>query len=436
MKDWIRFTTTVWSLVVCVVVSLADESGNQQAKEIYPLTISLDIFPDKINYGDICFIRFFVTNPQAEPVYFMSGDGFLCGTVNKLYYEKELLQIFSKSIFDEYAGICSIEYQGINRTNMSNQQLRSNETMMFHLKPIWLPIPEMFQPAFVQQYKSLQQSIDGLASLDRFKMIVQQNKNNFNLEFLFSGIDMPCYIGSENRRIAHKFSSDKPNHLYTRQQEIFTKEDLKTKGYNLSTDFSANVSFRHNTTHAFYEVHGDICVLPRLQSTVDLIHQWYIEIPGTITQLEWTGHGLFVHPVYAKDSHNLDSNKYEKFFNSMRTRTPELLQRINRTKELEAELLKLPDSELSRNMKEFIKLRGYLVDIRFAENDKEEKKAFNNFVTFIDKSKDKKLWIRFVDEIAFGSIADDKYFSYKKVENYRKRFAEKFTKTATLEGQK
>jgi hypothetical protein len=87
-------------------------------------------------------------------------------------------------------------------------------------------------------------------------------------------------------------------------------------------------------------------------------------------------------------------------------------------------------------MKEFIQLRGYLVDLRFAENEKDEENAFNKFVTFIEKSKDKKLWIRFVDEIALKSILDNEYFPHEKIEDYRKRFNKKFAKPETIEGQK
>jgi ribosomal protein S8 len=164
---------------------------------------------------------------------------------------------------------------------------------------------------------------------------------------------------------------------------------------------------------------------------LNLIHQWYFEIPSTVNLYQhWTSHGLFVHPHHAKGSPHilkLDEKENENFIALMRTRTPELLSRVKRTKELEAELLKLPDSELSQNMKEFIKLRGYLVDIRFAENETAENNAFDDLVKFVDKSKDKELWIHFVDEVAFDSIFDTEYFPHKKVQNYRKRFAEKFT---------
>jgi hypothetical protein len=196
-----------------------------------------------------------------------------------------------------------------------------------------------------------------------------------------------------------------------------------------------------------------LVVRPRTNEILDILRTWYRELPYRCNPklvplfvdysyarnsphlqipVEYDIAGRVVKPTL-KDRESLSSLRQEfyvafkEFVKSLRTRTPELLSRIKRTKELETELLKLPDSELSQNMKEFIKLRGYLVDIRFAENETAENNAFDDLVKFVDKSKDKELWIQFVEEVAFDSIFDAEYFPYKKVQNYRKRFAEKFT---------
>jgi len=120
---------------------------------------------------------------------------------------------------------------------------------------------------------------------------------------------------------------------------------------------------------------------------------------------------------------------YEKFFASMETRTPELLLRIERTNELAAKILeraKEPESTISRNMVEFIQLRGFLVDMRYAENPKAEKAAFDKLLDFVENAQDKKLWVKFLYEIGFDSIVNHTHFPAAKVQEYRELFGKRF----------
>ena len=78
-------------------------------------------------------------------------------------------------------------------------------------------------------------------------------------------------------------------------------------------------------------------------------------------------------------------------------------------------------------MVEFIQLRGFLVDMRYAENPETEKAAFEKLMDFVKDAKDKELWIRFLDEIGFYSITHRTYFPFEKVEQYRKLFGERFS---------
>jgi hypothetical protein len=395
--------------------------------EVFPVTISVEVYPNEISYGDICFGRFFATNQKEKTVNCVYGSIFLDITTTELLLNEERLQYFNTELFDEHDGFCTA--CGIRTAAIiPNHSLRHNETMLFHLKPIWIPIHELTDPALPQQ-----DSFSKLRSV-KFDKFIEQGKKDFDLMFNFSGVDMPSYR-SDGKEFKDKMVVDimnmKPS--YTFVPEIFTKKELQAKGYKLSDEISTNIKYNNVGQYHYvenYKLQYGIRILPRSKKILAMIHQWYLQIPNTVDlHGHWTGHGLFAHPHHAKDSPYYDykEENYEKFFSSMRTRTPELLSRIKRTKELETELLKLSDAELSQNMKEFIKLRGYLVDIRFAENVAEEEKAFNNFVTFIERSKDKELWIRFVVEIAFDSIIDNEHFPHEKVQNYRKRFAEKFT---------
>ena len=154
---------------------------------------------------------------------------------------------------------------------------------------------------------------------------------------------------------------------------------------------------------------------------------------------------VFAHPYYVRDSpfkmeastpeelgkkRNPFFKAYRGFFSSMETRTPESLARIKRTNELAKQILesaKHPDSTISQNMVEFIQLRGFLVDIRYAENPDAEQAAFDKLVKFVGSANDKELWLKFLDEMGFSSIVNYANFKHEKVQQYRKQFAEHFT---------
>ena len=85
-----------------------------------------------------------------------------------------------------------------------------------------------------------------------------------------------------------------------------------------------------------------------------------------------------------------------------------------------------PDSTISQNMVEFIQLRGFLVDMRYAENERAEQAAFEKLLDFVDTARDKELWIRFLDEIGFYSIMHHTHFPSRKVEHYRELFIKRF----------
>ena len=77
-------------------------------------------------------------------------------------------------------------------------------------------------------------------------------------------------------------------------------------------------------------------------------------------------------------------------------------------------------------MKEIIQLRGYLVDMRYAENDESEQKAFDTLCEWVDTTSDKELWIKLLDEVGLMSIMGYDHFPSEKVESYRKQFAKRF----------
>jgi hypothetical protein len=227
-----------------------------------------------------------------------------------------------------------------------------------------------------------------------------------------------------------------------------------------------------------------ITVKPRPREDYELLLEWYYELPATRIYTMWTEDAVFAHPFYIRESphqtkvfYRTDKdgeekcdpfraafsvdilrkayeaargkrppsqttnpsqtanneillwNAYREFIDPLFSRTPEALARIERTNELAAKIMeraKEPDSTFSQNMVEFIQLRGFLVDMRYAENLEAEEMAFQKLMDFVDQSQDKELWVPFFHEIGLNSIQHHTHFPPQKVEQYRTRFAERF----------
>lgn len=179
---------------------------------------------------------------------------------------------------------------------------------------------------------------------------------------------------------------------------------------------------------------GKILIKSRSDEALRLLHDWYGELPIGV----WESNGVFVRLFAAKktgiNAETIQTKKTDIKYKDFRERNTEVINRIVRTNELAEKLLKLPDSELSQNMKEFIQLRRFLVDMRFAESPDKEEKAFEELVSFVDKSKDKAIWISLVSDCVLGGVwcdgdstfLYDDQMTYRKMWNYRNRFNKKF----------
>ncbi|MDR1480806.1 MAG: hypothetical protein LBJ00_17915, partial [Planctomycetaceae bacterium] len=408
------FVTIIYCVTTCELGLCADKDNTEDGKTL-SVAVTVDIFPEKIHYGDVCFARFFATNQGKKAVYCTSGSDILDAVTTDLCHGDELLQRFNQYMYNNYDGFCT-PAQVLIKVKYPRQILQHSETMMFHLRAAWLPVPELAGQMFVRRNSEYGDPLPAGMVVDRFRDIVEQKKDIFDINFHLDGFHFLSFSDTNNNTKKELLAdaTDIPD----KKQEIFVIKQLTTSGYKLSADALPIIK----DYAAYYKVRSKICIIPRSKEILSLIHLWYFEIPSTVNlNREWTSHGLFAHPHHAVNAPlPTGDREMRDFFALMRTRTPELLSRIKRTKELETKLLKLPESELSQNMKELIQLRGHLVDIRFAENEMAENKAFDNFVKFIDKSKDKELWIRFVIEIGFNSIVDHEYFPYKKAEDYCK----------------
>jgi hypothetical protein len=432
----------VWLSLLCFLGGriFGADAINVDNKKIYPMEISVEVYPSDIFYGDICFGRFFATNKKDKPVYCHYGISYLERVHPALFFKDNLMQFFDSDIFDySFEGFCQSARVNSN-VCLPTQLVCRDETIFFHTQPLWVPLPELtcYNPPQMLGISTVISYGNNCVDVRPVRLMktVNQEKKNFTFKFSIAGDDMPSY--KDNNGIGKEVEDiDLSRQMILFQPyEILTQGELESQGYKLSESVPIKITQNSGDTGAsdgVYNLRYDIHIKPRPQKILDMINDWYLTLPSTLetagSREHWTGHGVFSHPHHTKNSpynHGREDEKFQKFVESLRTRTPELLKRLKRTNELAAELLKLPDSELSQNMKEFIQLRGLLVDIRFAEDEKAEENAFNELITFVNKAKDKKLWIKFVGEIAFDSLHDDKYFPRKKIDDYRKRWIEKF----------
>ena len=226
-----------------------------------------------------------------------------------------------------------------------------------------------------------------------------------------------------------------------------------------SKEIRKHVNYRdHDVVSTDY-----LIVAPRWNKDLILLREWYLEIPGLCYSGRYCDYisprpdyvrgaplSEAVFPEEALRKYNngeLSSGEYNEYYNqymdevgidleksrqfveSLETRTPEVISRIERTNDLAAKIIersKEPDSTFSQNMVEFIQLRGFLVDMRYAENEEAERKAFDALCEWVDTTADKELWIKLLNEVGLMSITNYDHFSIEKVDHYREEFVKRF----------
>jgi hypothetical protein len=102
---------------------------------------------------------------------------------------------------------------------------------------------------------------------------------------------------------------------------------------------------------------------------------------------------------------------------------------MNSADKLASELLKQPDTIISPHMKEFIVLRGLLVELRYAdENELSRNKAFDKIVDWIKTAKFKTTWILVLKESGLPSIENVNHFPKQIVDDYINKLSKLFPK--------
>ena len=359
-----------------------------EAQDVQPLPIkaSLEVYPKEIYYGDILFNRVKVQNESKEDIVITIKD---TGRGLRVLLKRNKMPVYTwlnfmamtdqeyyfVHIFGEVARIFSLHPFCVIPANTTDKVL---------LRPLWLPMYEF-------------------SDTKELKTAISSGPKQYQIEFVDQLVVLTRNPSDQEHPYLPVAEENRPDAVY---------------------------------------ITGDVTVKPRPQGDFDLLQEWFLELPTTKSDI-WTEDAVFVYSFYARDSplqtkvHSLKesqekrepfSEKMDEFYKSVETRTPELLARIDRTNELAAKIIersKEPDSTFSQNMVEFIQLRGFLVDMRYAEDLEAEEIAFQKLMGFVDKSQDKELWIDFIYDVGLDSIVHHTYFPYAKAFEYRERFAER-----------
>ena len=391
-------------LLTAIPFSVADEKS-------YPLDFKMQVYPEKIRYGDACFLSLSVTNKGTETLLLPCGGFEDCAINGQLLYrEKTLLNFRDLNVLDgtERSGLILYEFPG--------HPVKPGKTIEFLFCMVWIPLPE-----FSKRDNAIE-----------LHTLLERNQKNFLLRF-----DVYyhwAYAQTFHPRFDAKGLSLKENEIV---REGLTAKELEKK----RPEYQYEATYRASPE----QIECPIIILARPTEEFELLQEWYLELPTTVSQDEWTMDHVFAHPFHVRGSpYKMEAptpfelrNKripfyddYRKFFSSMETRTPETLARIKRTNELAAQILeraKEPNSTISQNMVEFIQLRGFLVDIRYAENPAAEKAAWEKLMDFVENARDKELWLKFLMTTGFHSIHNYDHFPFEKLNPYGELFIERFS---------
>jgi hypothetical protein len=366
------------------------------------------VYPDKFQYGDAVFVFWEITNNTDVDIIFpnklvfpyMPDYEFLDSEISLLADKEIIYQWTDSKKYDEMEGLYPhFEPPSYLLTNnYERRNYKPKESFIIAARVLWCPQYE-FSP-----YSNINFNRNSTFQLQSFNKYVV-NKNDLVIS---SNIKIPAL-------------------------------DLLNPDKSFHWD-----QYTHGTIVINQANNVPICIESRTAEKFDTIARWFLEIPATCSPVQWTIDGIFASPFYVRESpynvkansktelvkkRELVNNRYNDFYASLESLTPEIKSRIKRTNEIAAELLKQPDSVISPHMKEFIVLRGLLVELRYAdENELSRDRAFDKIVDWIKKSKFKTTWILVLKESGLPSIENANHFPKQIVNNYIDKLSKIFPK--------
>jgi len=413
-----KFILTILVGVVLIPLLLAED-------DIYPLDIQVRVYPEEIHYGDVCFLCFSVTNQGQETLLLPYGREFLHRMGGTFCQEENILMYLGG--FDTLEGTMPSIH---GPPSFPGRPVKPRETREFHFRLAWIPLPE-----FADHENAIE-----------LRKILENRERRFLLRF--STDYHRAYLRTGHPR-------------YDANDQLLNADDLEGLTASQLEKKRPEYPLMANSRAPTKIIECNLRIQPRLLDSQTprrgigleeawLIQEWYLELPTTSSADRWTMQHVFAHPYHVRGSTFKMPNAtplelgrkrepldeaYRAFFKSMETRTPESLARIKRTNDLASQIIersKHPDSTISQNMVEFIQLRGFLVEMRYAEDEQAEQAAFEKLMNFVDTAQDRELWIRFLDEIGLYSIMHHTHFPSRKVEHYRELFARRFHEVKNL----
>ncbi|MDR1483572.1 MAG: hypothetical protein LBT09_01985 [Planctomycetaceae bacterium] len=379
------------------------------------ININMAVYPDKFQYGDAVFVFWEIKNNTGADIIFpsklvfpyMPDYEFLDSEISLLSDKKIIYQWTDSKKYDEIEGLYP-HFEPppyLLTNNYERRNYKPTESFIIAVRVLWCPQYE-FSP-----YSNINFNRNPTSQLQSLNKNVV-NKNNLVIS---SNIKIPAL--------------DLLNPDKSFQQDQYT----------------------HGTIVVNQANNVPICIESRTAEQLDTIARWFLEIPATYSPVQWTIYGIFASPFYVRESpynvkansktelakkRELVNNRYNDFYTSLESLTPEIKSRIKRTNEIAAELLKQPDTSISPYMKEFIYLRGLLIDLRYAdENDIVRNQAFEKLVTWLQTAKYKTLWILVLQKVGLKSITNNNHFPQQIVNNYIDKLSKIFPKeiNATIE---
>jgi len=369
--------------IILVPFSVAED-------DLYPLDIQMQAIPEKIHYGDVCFLVFSVTNNGPETLLLPYGNNFLHTMGGVLYREQKGLyyDIFNGPKIFQHFGSFDVREEDSTVSECTyysypGRPVKPGETMVFHIKPVRIPrLPSTGRDDAVELRKFLKS-----ASMTRGE--------TFQLRFYFNYYEE--YVSTGHPRFDVKGLPLNENEIV---REGLTAKELAKKRpeYPYEAYFPQEGKPPRYLTSPYVEC--SIQILPRFQEEIDLLQALHLDYSSNVA---------------AQISMTLGRSKQAN----------DLASQI-------IEWSKQPDSTISQNMVEFIQLRGFLVDMRYAEDEQAEQAAFEKLMNFVDTAGDRELWTRFLDEIGLYSIMHQTHFPSRKVEHYRELFTRRFNEVKNL----
>lgn len=392
------------------------------------LDIELKVFPQKIQYGDALFAFVEIKNNTGESL--VVPRRLVYGGIENYWHTGTFVGSVIQLLSDE---TCIYEWRDAKRLNWIDRD---------RFLPIPAPPPFWITDAYPRQNSESGASHIVCTTIlwcPQYEFsshpIVRINYERF--------VDTGERYGNSNREFSN-FRVDTFKKMVASQNDFVLSSDIWVPALDL---LNPDKQFRfHPNSTGMIDVRQPknlpVRIDTRSSETRELLTRWFLEIPSTRNPDCWTIEGIFASPFYVSGSpYNVNASspqemykkrelvreEYLAFYKTMESRTPEIEARIKRMKEWAEKLLALPDSEVSPHMKEFISLRGLLVDLRYAEeNEAVRDKAFEKIVDWLKTSRYKTLWVLFLKECGFRGIVNENRFPMEVVERYVKKLAEAF----------